>query len=217
MGRDPAFGPSRAPGRLHRPGGVVGGRLSALVLSAGRLIDGDTREIELVVDLPAGAGRTRQPVKVVGPAAYLASKADALHRRDKNKDAYDIVWLLESWPGGTRAIRAGDSGNQHRGGCELPRRATLTRSGVLVDRLSRRREVRPVHGGRRPVSRPARAPSRRRCDRSAPGTPQLAPRGDTKRPPDRPIRGRRLASEMRSRDPASSSFLSSSVRPCFLA
>jgi hypothetical protein len=105
-----ASGPGRTPGRLHRPGGVVGGKLSALVLSAGRLIDADTREIELEVELPAGGGRTHQPVKVVGPAAYLASKADALRRRDKNKDAYDIVWLLESWPGGqeqlAREIRA---------------------------------------------------------------------------------------------------------------
>jgi hypothetical protein len=99
-----AAGPGRTPGRLHRPGGVVGGKLSALVLSAGRLIDADTREVEIEVDLPAGGGRTRQPVKVVGPAAYLASKADALRRRDKNKDAYDIVWLAESWPGGQEQL-----------------------------------------------------------------------------------------------------------------
>jgi hypothetical protein len=95
-----AAGPGREPGRLDRPGGVVGGKLSALVLAAGRLIDADTRDVELDVVLPAGGGSTRQPVKVAGPAAYLAAKADALRRRDKNKDAYDIVWLVESWPGG---------------------------------------------------------------------------------------------------------------------
>lgn len=92
--------PDREPGRLHRPGGVVGGKLSALVLSAGRLIDADVREVEIEVNLPGGGGATRQKVKVVGPAAYLAAKSDALRRRTKNKDAYDVVWLVESWPGG---------------------------------------------------------------------------------------------------------------------
>jgi hypothetical protein len=95
-----AAGPGREEGRLFRPGGVVGGKLSALVLSAGRLIDEDTRDIEIEVDLPGGGGTTRHTVKVAGPAAYLAAKADALRRRTKNKDAYDVVWLAESWPGG---------------------------------------------------------------------------------------------------------------------
>jgi hypothetical protein len=99
-----ASGPDREPGRLYRPGGVVGGKLSALVLSAGRLIDADTREIEVEVVLPGGGGKTRQSIKVVGPAAYLAAKADALRRRNKNKDAYDIVWLVESWNGGQVAL-----------------------------------------------------------------------------------------------------------------
>jgi hypothetical protein len=36
----------------------------------------------------------------VGSAAYLAATADALRRRNKNKDAYDIVWLVEAWAGG---------------------------------------------------------------------------------------------------------------------
>lgn len=53
---------------------------------------------------PAGGGRTRQEIRVVGPAAYLAAKADALRRRDKNKDAYDVVWLTECWPGGQAAL-----------------------------------------------------------------------------------------------------------------
>lgn len=97
-------GPNREPGQLYRPGGVVGGKLSAMVLAAGKLIDSDTRDIELDVVLPGGGGSTRQPVKIVGPAAYLAAKADALRRRNKNKDAYDIVWLAESWPGGQAAL-----------------------------------------------------------------------------------------------------------------
>ncbi len=82
----------------------MGGKLSAMVLAAGKLIDSDTRDVELDVRLPGGGGSTRQPVKVAGPAAYLAAKADALRRRNKNKGAYDIVWLAESWPGGQAAL-----------------------------------------------------------------------------------------------------------------
>jgi hypothetical protein len=99
-----ASGPGREPGRLYRPGGVVGGKLSALVLSAGRLIDADTRDVEVEVLLPGDGGKTRQSIKVAGPAAYLAAKADALRRRNKNKDAYDIVWLVEAWVGGQVAL-----------------------------------------------------------------------------------------------------------------
>jgi hypothetical protein len=39
-------------------------------------------------------------LRVTGIASFLAAKADALQGRDKPKDAYDIVWLLEAWPGG---------------------------------------------------------------------------------------------------------------------
>jgi hypothetical protein len=94
----------REPGQLYRPGGVVGGKLSAMVLSTGGLIDRDFLEIEVEVTLPGQGGKTRQPLKVAGPTAYLAAKADALRRRNKNKDAYDIVWLTESWPGGQAAL-----------------------------------------------------------------------------------------------------------------
>ncbi|RKH10506.1 hypothetical protein D7V97_13540 [Corallococcus sp. CA053C] len=99
-----ALAPGREAGRLYRPGGVVGGRLSALVLAAGRLIDRDFLEKEVVVVLPGGGGRTRQRLRVAGPAAYLAAKVDALRKRPKNKDAYDIVWLIESWPGGQAGL-----------------------------------------------------------------------------------------------------------------
>lgn len=97
-------GPERTPGRLHRPGGVVGGKLSALVLATGGLIDKDFREVGVDVDLPAKGGRTHQKLKVAGPASYLAAKVDALRQRNKNKDAYDIVWIIESWPQGQAGL-----------------------------------------------------------------------------------------------------------------
>ena len=77
-----------------------------MVLSAGALISRDTRTVELDIELPDGGGKTRQEFRVAGPGAYLAAKADALRRRDKNKDAYDVVWLIESWPGGQRGLAA---------------------------------------------------------------------------------------------------------------
>lgn len=92
--------PNRATGTLYRPGGLVGGKLSALCLKTGALIDRDFVEVDVEVVLPGGGGRTRQPLKVARPAAYLASKADALRRRDKGKDAYDVIWLVEAWPNG---------------------------------------------------------------------------------------------------------------------
>lgn len=99
----PAAG-DRPAGKLYRPGGVVGGKLSAMALSAGRLIDTDVRDVSLEVDLPQGGGRTTHTFKVAGPAAYLASKLDALRNRTKNKDAYDVIWLIEGWPGGQKAL-----------------------------------------------------------------------------------------------------------------
>lgn len=101
-----AAGPGRDPGRLFRPGGVVGGKLSAMAIAAGRLVDRDARDVEIDVELPDNGGKTVQRLKVAGPSAYLASKADALRRRTKNKDAYDIVWLCECWPGGQSALAA---------------------------------------------------------------------------------------------------------------
>jgi hypothetical protein len=127
-------GPGREPGRLYRPGGVVGGKLSAMVLSAGRLIDRDVRDIEVEVDLPGGGGGTRHELRVVGPAAYLASKADALRRRSKNKDAYDIVWLAESWNGGQMALAAEIASGPVAGDSEFASaRATLREEFGTVD------------------------------------------------------------------------------------
>jgi hypothetical protein len=97
-------GPGRETGRIHRPGGVAGGKLSALVIATGGLVERDFREMEVEVSLSGEGGKTRQKLKVAGPAAYLAAKADALRGRNKPKDAYDIVWLVESWPGGQAGL-----------------------------------------------------------------------------------------------------------------
>ena len=51
-----------------------------------------------------GGGRVRLPLRVTGPAAYFAAKSDAINRRDKGKDAYDLIWLIQAWAGGTKAL-----------------------------------------------------------------------------------------------------------------
>jgi len=41
-----------------------------------------------------------------GLVGFLVAKGAAPVGRDKPKDAYDIVWLLENWPGGPEAAAA---------------------------------------------------------------------------------------------------------------
>lgn len=94
----------RHAGTLYRPRGVVGGKLCAMVLAAGNLVSKDVRTVEFDIDLPLSGGKTRQAFRVTGPGAYLATKAEALRGRTKNKDAYDVVWLAECWPGGQIAL-----------------------------------------------------------------------------------------------------------------
>lgn len=111
-----AAGPGRTPGRLHRPGGMVGGKLSALVLSAGRLIDADTREVEIEVDLPAGGGRenptARQGRRTSG-VSCVQSRRVAKARQEQGCLRHCLAARVLA--GGTRAIGVGDSRNEYRG------------------------------------------------------------------------------------------------------
>jgi len=91
------------PGMLYRPAGDVTKGLSAMTIGAGALIDRDLVEVGVKLTLPDGTAASL-PFRVTAPASYLASKADALIGRDKNKDAYDIVWLCEAWPGGQDSL-----------------------------------------------------------------------------------------------------------------
>lgn len=93
---------SRKPGELYRPGGAIAGKLSALVLEAGALIDQDSRVVTRSV--VTSKGNLAFDFRVAGPLSWLVAKTDALLRRDKAKDAYDIVWLCEAW--GQRALAA---------------------------------------------------------------------------------------------------------------
>ena len=104
----------RPAGRMLRPKATVnptakhnfGPKLTAIALHAGGVIEADVHEVELDVDLPGAAGRTRFTFRVTGLLGFLAAKTAALTGRDKPKDAYDIVWILENWPGGPAAAGA---------------------------------------------------------------------------------------------------------------
>lgn len=99
-----AFRPLAADSRVAKHN--LGGRLSALALDAGRLLVADVERVVRRVALPAGKGEIEFTFNVTGPIAFLVAKTDALIHRDKPKDAYDIVWLIENWPDGPSAAAA---------------------------------------------------------------------------------------------------------------
>lgn len=110
-------GEDRPAGRVFRPKvndndtakHNMGGKLSALALEAGELLTRDFEEVTVKVDLPDDKGVVNATLRVTGPVAFLVAKSHALvgpAARDKPKDAYDIIWLIESWPGGPDAAAA---------------------------------------------------------------------------------------------------------------
>ena len=107
-------GPDREAGKIFRPKQRdnptakhnLGANLSAVALEAGALITDDFVAVAREVELPNGMGKQTMDLNVTGIAAFLAAKADALRQRDKPKDAYDVVWLLEAWPGGPSGAAA---------------------------------------------------------------------------------------------------------------
>lgn len=104
-------GGGRTAGRAFRPTQAnnpvgkhnLGSRLTAIALEAGELLTTDVESIRREIELPRNKGTIEMELRVTGPLAFLMAKNNALHGRDKPKDAYDIVWLIESWPGGPAA------------------------------------------------------------------------------------------------------------------
>lgn len=101
----------RPAGKVFRPRAAenpvgkhnLGGHLSALALDAGEILTTDVEIVQHEVNLPDNKGKVKATLRVTGPVAFLIAKSSALvgpAARDKPKDAYDIVWLVESWPGG---------------------------------------------------------------------------------------------------------------------
>ena len=102
-------GPGRLAGRMYRPRPgrgrqTMGSRLTALALAAGALLTAERRLVNRTVPLPAGGGLIDFDFPVTGPAGFLAAKVAALAGREKPKDSYDLVWLLDAWPGGPAGV-----------------------------------------------------------------------------------------------------------------
>lgn len=107
-------GPERPAGRMFRPKASqnpiakhnMGSHLTAIALDFGAVISADSRVVEREIRLPEAQGRMTFPFTVTGPLGFLLAKTAALVGRVKHKDAYDIIWLLENWPGGPTALAA---------------------------------------------------------------------------------------------------------------
>lgn len=102
-------GPERIAGRMYRPTPgrgrqTMGSRLTALALEAGELLTAERRLVNRTVPLPAGGGLIDFEFPVTGPAGFLSAKVAALSGRQKPKDSYDLVWLLDAWPGGPAGV-----------------------------------------------------------------------------------------------------------------
>ena len=70
------------------------GEITALAVGFGHLVLDDTISISRRVE-SAGGGLTYE-FPVAGLTSWLCLKSDAIMRRDKLKDAYDVVWILDA-------------------------------------------------------------------------------------------------------------------------
>lgn len=92
---------SRA-GRPERPAAETpaeanigpGGEITALAVGFGHLVPDDTITISRRVETASGGLTYEFPV--AGVASWLCLKSDAIMRRDKAKDAYDVVWVIDA-------------------------------------------------------------------------------------------------------------------------
>jgi hypothetical protein len=70
------------------------GEITALAVGFGHLVPEDTITVERRVETRRGMLSYEFPV--AGVASWLCLKTDAIMRRDKPKDAYDVVWLTDA-------------------------------------------------------------------------------------------------------------------------
>lgn len=90
--------PEGGPGRLKRnPGGQAGSRVSAIQLRGAEMAGADCTVQILSGDVLDHGGHRDVEVHVVNILPFLILKAFALETRDKEKDAYDIVWTLNAF------------------------------------------------------------------------------------------------------------------------
>ena len=71
-----------------------GGEITALAVGFGHLVPDDTITISRRVETASGGLTYEFPV--AGLTSWLCLKSDAIMRREKFKDAYDVVWVLDA-------------------------------------------------------------------------------------------------------------------------
>jgi hypothetical protein len=93
---------------LRNPGGEVGSKISAIRMSGAELVALDAFTVRLSGEtLDHGGIQEGTEVHVANLLPFLVLKAFALEERVKDKDAYDIVWTLNAFPGGVEgAVQA---------------------------------------------------------------------------------------------------------------
>lgn len=86
------------PGRLKRnPGGEAGSSVSAIQLRGAEIAAVDCATVTLSGEVLDHGGHRDVEVQVANILPFLVLKAFALVTRDKEKDAYDIVWTLRAF------------------------------------------------------------------------------------------------------------------------
>jgi len=93
----------------YSPRGV--GNLSAMPMTAAALASIDRQSYHLDIDLPDRLGHRPSTLRVAGLGAWLALKTQAIHGRSRDKDAADVVWILDAWEdgpkGAARTVKSG--------------------------------------------------------------------------------------------------------------
>lgn len=84
-----------APGRLQD----LEEDFAAIVTAGLQLAFRDAIDLQLAGETLFGGGAATRTVRVCGPAAFVALKANAVHNRNKLKDAYDLVYVLMHYGG----------------------------------------------------------------------------------------------------------------------
>lgn len=80
--------------------------LSALQLPGGQLVERDHIAVSITADMLDDLGRATVTVRVAGIVAFLVLKAIAYEERFEEKDAYDIIYCLLLYPGGSAGVAA---------------------------------------------------------------------------------------------------------------
>lgn len=97
------------PGSIRkRLGPKVGAKVGAIQIAGAEHVGRDHVQVDIHGELLDGRGRCDDPImlRVAGVASRLILKCLAMRDRIKDKDPFDIVWLLSAFPGGPVAAAA---------------------------------------------------------------------------------------------------------------